>query len=119
MKKVCIPLFGDDVAPRFDLAPEALIAGIDDDGRIADERTIVLSQASADALCRLILDERIALVVCGAIEDEYYQYLTWKKVKVVDSVIGSYGQVLDRVSTGHLKEGDILNRPKIATDSSG
>jgi len=108
LKKVLIPLYGDDVAPRFDLAPEVLIALLDEEGRVTDERTIVLPKASAEALCRLILDEKVETVVCGGIEDEYYQYLTWKKVRVLDSVIGDYGAVLRRLGEGSLREGDVL-----------
>ena len=34
----------------------------------------MLSEASAETLCRMILDERITMVICNGIEDEYYQY---------------------------------------------
>ncbi len=106
--KILIPLSGDDVAPRFDLAPEALIAVIKPDGEIAEERTIILSEASAESLCHLILTEKVDTVVCCGIEDEYYQYLSWKKVNVVDSVVGSYTKVLDKVRKGTIRSGDIL-----------
>jgi hypothetical protein len=108
MKKILIPLLGDNVAPRFDLAPEILIALIDEEGRILEERTIVLPQASADALCHLIFTERVETVVCCAIEDEYFQYLTWKKVTVLDSVMGPCDKVMQRVRTGRIQSGDIL-----------
>ena len=108
MKKILIPLLGDNVAPRFDLAPEILVALIDDDGRLLEERTIVLPQASADALCHLIFSERVEMVVCCGIEDEYFQYLTWKKVTVLDSVMGPCDKVLERVRTGLIQSGDIL-----------
>jgi predicted Fe-Mo cluster-binding NifX family protein len=107
-KKILIPLSGDDVAPRFDLAPEALIATITPDGEISEERTIILSEASAEALCHLILTEKVDTVVCCGIEDEYYQYLTWKQVKVVDSVMGSYMRILDKMKKGTISSGDIL-----------
>lgn len=106
--KVLIPLLGDDVAPRFDLAPEALIVVLRADGSLAEERTLILSEASPEALCHLILTEKVDTVVCCGIEDEYYQYLTWKKVTVVDSVIGPSAKVLEKVADGTLHEGDIL-----------
>jgi predicted Fe-Mo cluster-binding NifX family protein len=106
--KILIPLLGDDVAPRFDLAHEAFIATIMPDGEIVAERTIILSEASAEALCHLILTEKVETVVCCAIEEEYYQYLTWKQVKVVDSVIGSYVKILEKVKKGTISSGDIL-----------
>jgi predicted Fe-Mo cluster-binding NifX family protein len=108
VNKILIPLSGDDVAPRFDLAPEAFIATVRPDGEVAEERTIILSEASAEALCHLILTEKVDTVVCCGIEEEYYQYLTWKQVKVVDSVIGSYVRILEKLKKGTIRSGDIL-----------
>ena len=105
--KILIPLSGDDVAPRFDLAPEAFVAVIRPDGSLAEERTIILPEASAEALCHLVLAEKVDLVVCCGIEDEYYQYLKWKKVKVIDSVMGPYSKVLDKVARGTISNGEI------------
>jgi predicted Fe-Mo cluster-binding NifX family protein len=105
--KILIPLSGDDVAPRFDLAPEAFVAVIRSDGSLTEERTIILPEASAEALCHLILAEKVDLVVCCGIEDEFYQYLKWKKVEVIDSVMGPYSGVLEKVVRGTISNGAI------------
>jgi predicted Fe-Mo cluster-binding NifX family protein len=105
--KILIPLSGDDVAPRFDLAPEAFVAVIRSDGSLTEERTIILPEASAEALCHLVLAEKVDLVVCCGIEDEYYQYLKWKKVRVIDSEMGPYSRVLDKVARGTISNGEI------------
>jgi predicted Fe-Mo cluster-binding NifX family protein len=107
-KKMLIPLFGNEVAPRFDLATEAMIVSFDTNRKRTDERLVVLPKASAEELCQLILSERIQVVVCGGIEDEYYQYLKWKHVEVLDSVIGSTEAILDRYLKEFLNAGDIL-----------
>jgi predicted Fe-Mo cluster-binding NifX family protein len=106
--RVLIPLMGDDIAPRFDFAPEAVIASMEPTGSVSVEKSIVLSHASAEALCRLIMTEKVDMVVCCAIEEEYYQYLIWKKIKVVDSVAGPYTKVLERLERGEISSGDIL-----------
>jgi predicted Fe-Mo cluster-binding NifX family protein len=106
--KILIPLAGDDVAPRFDLAPEAFVALIRSDGSLSEERTIILTEASAEALCHLLLTEKVDLVVCCGIEEEYYQYLTWKQVKVVDSVVGPYSRILQEVAKGTISSGQVL-----------
>lgn len=85
--KILIPISGNDVAPRFDMAPEVLIVTTDDAGNVAATRTMVLPQASSDDLCSLILTENIECVVCNGIEEEYFRFLTWKKIKVIDSVM--------------------------------
>jgi len=107
-KKILIPLHSNDVAPRFDLATEVLITARDKNIAGGGEKIVVLSQASAEKLCHLILTEEIDVVICSGIEEEYYQYLTWKKVQVIDSVIGSWESVLNRFYEGTLRAGDIL-----------
>jgi predicted Fe-Mo cluster-binding NifX family protein len=106
--KVLIPLSENDVAPRFDLATEVLIVtGLDQPGPLR-KKMVVLPSASAEKLCHLIITERVQTVICSGIEEDYYQYLTWKKIDVLDSVIGSSLLALDRFISGKLKSGDIL-----------
>ena len=107
-KKALIPLHGNDVAPRFDLAAEALIAVGDEAGKKWKERIVVLSQSSSEQLCQLILTEGVDAVICGGIEEEHYQYLTWKRVQVFDSVIGPWEKALERFYQGRLQSGDIF-----------
>jgi hypothetical protein len=78
-RKVLIPLYGNDVAPRFDLATEILIIFTDNPISSGMEKIIVLPQESSEKLCHLILTEGIQTVICGGIEEEYYHYLIWKK----------------------------------------
>jgi hypothetical protein len=108
--KILICLYGNDIAPRFDLTTEVLIVTYGSDGAVEEERTLVLPQASPEKLCHMILTEDVKTVICGGIEEEYHQYLTWKRVNVLDSVIGSYSRVLERLAKGSLKAGDILWR---------
>jgi predicted Fe-Mo cluster-binding NifX family protein len=107
-RKVLIPLYFNEVAPRFDLAAEVWLGRVEDDGRVSEERTLVLPQASAEGLCQLAITEKIETLVCGAIEEEYYQYLRWKKVEVLDSVIGTYHEVVKALVDGSLRSGAIL-----------
>jgi predicted Fe-Mo cluster-binding NifX family protein len=107
-QKVLITLYVDQVAPRFDLATEVFIVSMADDGRLIEKKTVVLPRASAEQLCHLVLLEKIGTVVCGGIEDEYYQYLKWKNVEVLDSVIGSCKDVIKQLELGTLQSGDII-----------
>lgn len=113
-QKILIVLHEDDVAPRFDLALGVSIATIATGGQVLEEKTLVMPQASAEDLCRLILTERVDVVVCGGIEQEYYDYLAWKHIMVLDSVIGAKEWAMRRHIQGRLHAGDIQGK----TDSS-
>lgn len=116
--RVLIPLFKDEVAPRFDLAAEALLADVTQDvdgegdghgdgSRIKTE-DFLLPHPSADGLCDLILRKDVDVLICGGIEEEYYHYLRWKRVEVLDNVAGPARDVLARYAQGTLQAGDIL-----------
>ena len=105
---ILITILRDQVAPRFDLTSEVLIASLDPRGGLAHTKTVVLPTVSSEDLCHMILTEAITTVICGGIEEEYYEYLTWKKVKVIDSVIGPYEQVLELAVSGELETGSNL-----------
>jgi len=107
-KKILIPLFRDEVAPRFDLAGEALIVAVSEDGTVEGRQNLVLPNASADDLCDLVLSRDIDTVICGGIEEEYYHYLRWKRVDVLDAVAGTAEAALTRFLAGRLKSGDML-----------
>ena len=107
-QKILITLFNNDVAPRFDLTTEVLISSIGEDGAADENKTIVLARESTEDLCQLILNEEINVVICGGIEEEFFEYLTWKRVKVLDSVMGPWERAFDRFREGRLEAGAIL-----------
>ena len=107
--KILIPLHENDVAPRFDLATEVVIAAGEDIADSKEHKMVVLPRASADQLCHLAITEKVQVVICGGIEDTYYRYLIWKGIEVVDSVIGSSRTALKHYLDGNLKPGDILS----------
>jgi hypothetical protein len=112
-RKVLITVYGNDVAPRFDLATEVMVFALLPDGRVEDEKIMVLPQASAEKLCHMIITEDVKEVICGGIEEEYYQYMTWKRITVHDSVIGPVDRVRQRFCQGLLQPGDILYQDPI------
>ena len=106
--KILITIHLNSIAQRFDLSAEVLIAN-HDGNRITDEpRTIIMSRPSAEELCNLIIKENVEVVICGGIEERHYKFLTWKKIKVLDSVLGDYWQALELAGEGKLVEGTIL-----------
>ncbi|WP_320171905.1 dinitrogenase iron-molybdenum cofactor biosynthesis protein [Maridesulfovibrio sp.] len=103
-KKLLIPLLDDDVAPRFDLATDVMLIRLGRNSE-AEERIIVLPQASADDLCALATSEKSDTVICGGIDEEHFQYLKWKGIHVFDDVIGPVTMVLESYKSGQLTPG--------------
>jgi predicted Fe-Mo cluster-binding NifX family protein len=106
--KVLITIHNNSVAQRFDLASEVLIAVHDGKQVVGEPRTIIMSRPSAEELCNLIIKEDVDTVICGGIEERYCKFLVWKKINVLDSVIGDYAAALDMAGCGHLVSGAII-----------
>lgn len=106
--KILITAQGDFVAQRFDLTAEVVIATIAKGAPLGKPRTIIMDRPSPEDLCNMIMEEHITLVICGGIEDRHYQFLTWKKIRVIDYVIGDHESVLKRALAGTLKSGDMI-----------
>lgn len=108
MRKMLIPIQGDFIAPRFDLASEIMIARFQNDRIEEKPRTIILDHPSDEKLCQMAVEEHITDLICGGIEELHYNFLVWKKISVVDGVIGDWKTAVDRVLAGIINPGDIL-----------
>ena len=109
MERLLIPLYENEVAPRLDLATDVLVVDVtmDASGEPAwNDKLVVLEQASAENVCKVVLSEKVHTVICAGIEDEYLQFLTWKGVTVVDGVMGPTDTVIERYALGRLATGE-------------
>ena len=107
-RSILITLHGREVAQRFDLCTEVLMAVFSAGESIEEKRTVVLPRSSSEELCRMILEEGITTVICGGIEEEYFQFLLWKKIEVIDSVVGPWSRALELAARGRLEPGAVL-----------
>jgi len=57
------------------------------------------------------MTEQVHTILCGGIDQEVYDYLTWKKVEVIDDLIGVGARVLQCYLSGQLQRGDIIKDP--------
>lgn len=108
MEKILIPLFSNDVAPRFDLATEALVVSVTREtsamGKI-HERIVVLDNPSGEAMYRLVMSENITTIVCAGMEKEIFDFLKRKGIDVIDDVCGPADSVLETYLMGNLTPG--------------
>jgi hypothetical protein len=108
MRKLLIPLQGDFVAQRFDLAAEVVVVRFDHGQYAAPPKTVILERPSDEELCQMIVRSNVTDVVCGGIDELHYNFLTWKKVSVIDAVIGGWRAALERAVAGTLQPREIL-----------
>jgi len=108
--KILLTVQENSIAPRFDQATEVMIA--EDNGRkglAAEPRTIILPHRSAEELSDLIVKEGVQCVICGGIEESFHKFFTWKKITVIDGVIGGHAEALQRCLAGELQPGTVLS----------
>ena len=67
-----------------------------------------MTRPSSEELCALIIKENINTVICNGIEERHLQYLSWKKMKIHNSVVGPHKEALKAVAGGFLRSGTIL-----------
>jgi len=108
VRKLLIPIQGDFVAPRFDLATEILLVRFEKKKQVGEPKTIIMERPSEENLCQMVVEESITDLVCGGIEELHYNFLIWKKVRVLDGVIGDWQTVVAKNLAGTLSQGEIL-----------
>ena len=107
--KLSIPVYQENIAPRFDMATEVFIILLSEEMVLEEKKTIVMPRSSADELCHLMLSENITTLICGAIENECYQFLKWKKIEIFDSIVGTWSDAFERWKKNILNSGEILS----------
>lgn len=103
-----MPIQGDFVAPRFDLATEVYVARFEDGKVVGAPKTIIMEKPSDEELCHMIIEEHITDVICGGIEEIHYKFLVWKKIQVKDGIMAGWEKAFQLLLAGALKQGDIL-----------
>jgi predicted Fe-Mo cluster-binding NifX family protein len=115
--KTLLTVQDNSIAPRFDQATEIMIAEHHGQHLLAEPRTIILPHRNAEELTDLIVKEGVECVICGGIEESYHKFFIWKKITVIDGIIGGYIEALKRHLAGQLLPGMIL--PSEATAQQG
>lgn len=108
MEKILIPIYDNELAPRFDLAGEVLIVSITRETSVmgqVEEKVVVLESPSAEAMCRLAIKENVQTVICAGMEKEYFDFLEWKGIRVLDDICGQVDIILEAFLGGKLTAG--------------
>jgi predicted Fe-Mo cluster-binding NifX family protein len=108
MQKLMVLIQGDFVAPRFDLATEVLIVLFEKGNVIGEPKMIIMERSSDEDICQMVVEENITNLICGGIEEVHFNFLVWKKVAVLDTIVGNWRAAVEKVIAGSLQQGEIL-----------
>ncbi len=109
-RTIMVVLCRNEVAPRFDMAVEALIASTaeQDAENAAEPRHMLIAHPSGEEMCDLVTRLGVTTVVCGGIEEDHFHFLRWKRVDVICNVLGLGTAALAAALAGTLQDGENL-----------
>jgi len=99
--KVAIPLFHDRVSPRFDFAPTLMVATIENNQVVSEEK-INLKDYNLIQRSNLLQQLGVDTLICGGVQDFLIPLLGNKNVRVITPVIGEAREVLQQFLKGNL-----------------
>jgi len=104
--KVAVPLFGQEVSPRFGCSTQVLIAEVTESGvevEGAQDLTVTPGQWP-----ELFSNIGVSVVVCGGIHRRFQQELEQRRIRVIWGVIGPAADALYALQAGTLQRDAFL-----------
>lgn len=92
---VAIPLFGSEVAPRFDCAKEIQFFQVEG-SRISHIQTVDMKEANPLHRARLLCDLKVNKLICGGIDDFSMRLLKGLGISVFPWFAGDVQKVLEK-----------------------
>ena len=100
--KVAVPLFNDEVSPRFGCSTHVLVATVDQES-VRVEQTHDLSGRPPCEWPGFLESLEIRKIVCGGIHERFQTQLRERGIEVIWGVIGSAAEALAALQNGSLK----------------
>ena len=99
---VAVPLFGDEVSPRFGYATEVMLAHVE--GRkVHSSRRIAVPETGGMQICVLLISLKPQVVICGGIRRACQRMLEHRHITVIWGIIGRAEDALSSYASGKLK----------------
>lgn len=98
---VCVPLFGDRVAPYFGSSSDLLFYEVQHD-RMQKKATMELSVDGPMQMARKIAESKPDVLVCGGIQKFCKEWLVLRGITVLDNQKGDAREVMRRLKDSPL-----------------
>ncbi len=109
MRTVALCLRQERIAPRYDQPEHILLVTFDAAGKETSRTLHPVVGLSKEAICKMILEMHVDLIICGGILPDCQAALTRAGVRYIDNVIGSCDAALEAYAAHRLLVGDILD----------
>lgn len=99
-----IPLLGDRVAPRSTYA-DSMLTVVLRRNRARTETSSKLADRTLLELAKTLTDNRIDVLVCGGISRQEREFLSARRLEIIDNVVGSVDELLEAIGSGAIRPG--------------
>lgn len=98
---VAIPVFGDEVSPRFGYTTEMILAVIES-GKVCSKQKLIVTGQGGMQVYSLLLSLRPQTLICGGIHRRWQRMLEHENIKVLWGVVGRVDDALNSFAKGGL-----------------
>ena len=103
MRRIAIPVFETDVAPRFCFARRFLIADVEDD-EVVSRSYIDMGETGWRSRLTLLARQGVSHLLCGGFNRTYMQFTQGLGILVSWGLVGAVEQVLERFCRGEIRQ---------------
>jgi len=111
--RVAIPLYGDQVSPRFGSKVLFSVASIED-GQIREKQTVEAKNLGPSQLPDLLASLGVTKVICGGIQHELQRAMERRGIEVTWNIIGPASDALSALLEGSLHNDQFVGRSEKA-----
>jgi predicted Fe-Mo cluster-binding NifX family protein len=101
-QRVAIPVFNDEVSPRFGFAGRILVADVAD-GEVGQQRVLDVSGFGWRARLALLAHQGVTHLICGGFDRVYLPFLQGLGIRVSWGHAGAAADILERVCRGEIQ----------------
>ena len=105
--RVAVPLFGEEVAPRFCFAEQMLVAEVED-GAVATRTRVGLGAQVWSERLSLLADSGIDVLLCGGFPRRYESFASSVGINVIAGLAGRAEKLVDAYAVGEIERWMVL-----------
>jgi predicted Fe-Mo cluster-binding NifX family protein len=102
-KRIALVTNNNRISPRFRFSEKIIIFDVSDNLKIINTKEINLYKIEPYAICHLLFDEKVNILICGGITEQNQLLLNQFKIKLVWGIIGDKDEVINKYLKSELE----------------